>query len=208
MIVPERLVALTPVLGLSDITESLDLERNPPRRSGWTAARVFTACWPIPDGSVSFGKGSSCVVGEDIGVSCVEVELALAARNAGWEGGWVRGYALDSRFPATWRRAVISRRDACSLLSREFNASRFAEDDGFPDLVLALGSTVVRAECKRLRDRWWDNTGAWKVFGGDSPTQSQIIWNTMTRRAKASPDGNLTIAWTRLDASPFSRGRS
>src|SRR5450759_1354440 len=109
MAIPERLVALGDILALSSIMEILDIERSPPRRTGWTAARAFKACWPVPDGSVSFGKGSRCIIGEGIAVSCAEVELALAAKNAGWEGGWVRGYAPDSRFPGAWRRAAISR---------------------------------------------------------------------------------------------------
>jgi hypothetical protein len=144
-------------------------------------------------------------VGDEILLSCAEVELALAARSAGWEGGWVRSYGLDSRFPSAWRRAVITKADACSLLAREFDARRLVDDDGFPDLVLAMGPTVVRAECKRLPDHWWDNAGLRKRFGGDRPKPTQLIWNAMARRAKAPPDGNLTIWWTRLDASPYGR---
>ena len=164
----------------------------------WVASVDLPGCWPIPDGSVTFGKGSSCVVGETIAVSCAEVELTLRARRAGWTGGWVSTFRPDSRFPSAWREALIDESTARRLLAAELPGR--ITSSGMPDLIFSKDGQVVTAECKRLRGRYRGNDCAWRS-GGDAFKPNQERWATEALNAGLPPDAIVQVWWTRVDQS-------
>jgi len=161
--VSERLEALCESLGLTALTQKADA-------TGWTAKLQLTGCWPIPTKEVSFGKCSSCVIGEEIPVSCSEVELTLRARRRSWVGGWVNTYGEDLRIPSAWRGAIIPPTQARQLLAREFDPAGLPAA-GFPDLVLARDGMTVLLECERERGRYRAGDCSWKVgaIGSELP---------------------------------------
>jgi len=189
---PSRLAALAEDLGLSDLSGS-DAE--------WTAIAELSGCWPIPSPEVSFGKGSSCVVGQSIPISCAEVEFTLRARGQGRTGGWVNTYGEDRRIPSPWREAIISQAECVRLVAVEFPTIRLPAS-GFPDLVLTRDRAVVGAECKRSRGPYFDSDCQRKTFRGDTRRQSQDAWTATARRAGIPSDALLTIWWTRRDIAP------
>lgn len=190
--IPRRLAALTEDLGLSDLSRT---------DSGWTAVAELPGCWPIPFGEVSFGKGSSCVVGQSIPVSCAEVEFTLRARGQRWTGGWVNTYGEDRRIPRPWWEAIITRADCSGLLAVEFPAVHLP-DSGFPDLLITRNGAVVGAECKRARGSYLDNDCQRRTFKGDTRRPTQDAWTTSALRAGIPLDALLTIWWTRQDIAP------
>ena len=190
--VPRRLAALAEDLGLSDVSFT---------DSGWTAVAELTGSWPIPSPEVLFGKGSSCVVGQSIPVSCAEVEFTLRARDRQWTGGWVNTYGEDRRIPRSWREAIISKADCSRLLAVEFPAVHLSSS-GFPDVLLARDGAVVGAECKRSRGLYLDSGCQRKMFKGDARKQTQDAWTASARRAGVTVDALLTIWWTRRDIAP------
>jgi hypothetical protein len=188
---PSRLVSLAEAIGARVSNEEGE----------WIARLQLTGCWPIPPRDETFGKGSSCIVGTDVPISCAEVELTNRARRAGWEGGWISAFnPFDRRFPADWRPALINEPEARSLLGQEF-PSVAVRVSGIPDLVLARGGSVVAAECKRVRGAYRDNDCARKS-GGDSFKRTQTDWASEVIAAGISRDALLTVWWDRADASP------
>lgn len=189
MVVPDRLLAFAEAIGAL-ISDS---------PTGWSANLDLVGCWPIPPGAVSFGKGSSCVVGAEIAVSCTEVELTVRARNAGWEGGWISTFNPDSRFPSGWRRALISKTEAIRILRSEFPRATEATA-GIPDLVFKSDGRVVAAECKRLRGRYRNNDCEWRT-GGDAFRPSQDSWAAAAIANGVSSEALLAVWWNRVDAA-------
>src|SRR4051794_38807307 len=103
---------------------------------GWIARTQLTGCWPVPAGDDSFGKGSSCIVGTELPVSCAEVEFTCRARVAGFTGGWMNGYnPSDRRFPSGWRQAVVPPSRAHELIRSAYPGLSLPTS-GMPDLIL------------------------------------------------------------------------
>lgn len=190
--IPRRLAALAEDLSLSGLSDT---------GSGWTAISELAGCWPIPSPETSFGKRSSCVVGQSVPVSCAEVEFTLRAREQRWAGGWVNTYGEDRRIPRPWREAIISQAEGLRLLAVEFPAAHLLES-GFPDLLLTRDGAVVGVECKRLRGPYFDSDCQRKVSRGDTQRQTQAAWTASARRAGIPGDALLTIWWTRRDIAP------
>lgn len=191
MTVPPRLIAFADAIGAR-----LELSS-----AGWTAELAFTGCWPIPSRDVSFGKGSSCIIGIDVPVSCAEVELTTRARSAGWVGGWMSGYnPADRRFPGAWRNALITEPMARQLVATEFPRVNFPRS-GIPDLIVARHGLVVAAECKRRSGHYFDNDCVTKP-GGDALRPSQQQWTSDALMAGIPSDVLVTVWWQRLEASP------
>lgn len=169
-------------------------------RAGWTTTLELVGCWPIPAGSVSFGKGSSCVVGARLPISCAEVELTSRARDNGWTGGWMNGYnPSDRRIPLDWKQSIITEQEARRIIATEFPRAAFTKS-GIPDLIFVRDGVVVAAECKRLRGKFRNNDCEWKTYG-DTFRLNQEKWATDAIAAGISRDAILAIWWNRVDAS-------
>lgn len=188
MSIPARLLAFGAALGSTIADEG----------GVWVARLELDGCWPIPDREVSFGKGTSCVVGEKIPVSCAEVELTLRARNAGWEGGWISTFNPDRRFPRSWREALISEAVARRLLSTEYQV--VFSTSGIPDLVFTKDGAVVAAECNRLRGKHRNNDCEWRT-GGDTFKPNQEKWASDAVAAGLPNEAIVHVWWNRVDKS-------
>jgi hypothetical protein len=187
--VPDRLAAFGQALGAAIMALGPD----------WIATLELQGCWPVPDGGATFGKGSSCIVGFDLPISCAEVELTGRARRAGWKGGWVSTFNPDARFPSAWRSALISQWDADQLIAAEFPRAAGAVA-GVPDLIFLRDGLLVAAECKRRRGRYRNNQCEWRT-GGDTFKQSQERWWADATVAGVPAEALLSIWWDRIDSA-------
>ena len=185
--------------GLRELARLLRIEITSWTESGWVATGEFDGLWPPPGRETHFGKGSSCVIGDTIPVSCTELELALRARPE-WSGGWVRDtYRPDRRFPNAWRAAHISGAEAAELIARRFPNAQVSTVSGIPDVVLARRRTVYLIECKRLPGRYRDADCTWKPYKGDGPQATQLAWAHAAREGGIEPSSLVTLWWTRRD---------
>jgi hypothetical protein len=167
----------------------------------WVARLELVGYWPIPGVDVAFGKRSSCVLGSDTPLSCVEVELTHRARAQGWVGGWISSYnPADRRFPREWRPALISEAEARSLIAQERPEVAVALA-GIPDLIFVRDGLIVAPECKRQRGPYRDENCQRKV-GGDRFRPTQLQWAADAIASGLPREALLTIWWERLDPSP------
>jgi hypothetical protein len=191
-VVPARIASIAGDLKARRISQTPD--------GIWTATLTLDGVWPIPAGRATLGKGSSCIVGSDVSISCAEVELTRRARTGAWEGGWLNpSWINDPRLPEPWRDALISTSEAERLITTEFGEGSLPME-GAPDLLLAKDGVVVWVECKRSVESFFDNECRRRVWG-DSIRASQAHWISASLAAGIPGEAILSINWSRRDMS-------
>lgn len=172
--------------------------------TGSICNRSWVGVHPPPK-TDAFGKGSSAILGRLIGVSCAEVEIALALRDAGWRAGWASAYRPDRRLPDSWRGALISPLEAAEIIEVEFPQlsqqlqGAIGHQDGTPDVLAVKGGKVLVIECKRTAGRYRRADCSWAKYKGDALRTSQIGW-LEARREVVGP-AYVELRWTRIDGS-------
>ena len=124
-------------------------------------------------------KRGGLIVGTDGQMSCTEVEVVRRLRAAGWEAGWVQGFACGR---ARWSRWIWQelppRIGDANRRVQEALGGRASSRSGHPDVAAIAGDHLVYLECKV----------------GDEPTATQARWlAAAVEHGVASASGYLVV---------------
>jgi hypothetical protein len=109
------------------------------------------AAWQQQRRDLCYGKGRNCLTTADGDTTCVEVEVAR--RFAGWDGGWWNNYERESA-PARWAQQEARKGELRRIVAATPLEPLFRPQKGIADVVVwrraDAGLEVVAVECKCL----------------------------------------------------------